>query len=400
MNANIRQPRNEGRPLGNAHPRTAAEQAKMPARSHRTPARGNQANYIYAALTNVGRTRDHNEDAVLAQPPLFVVADGLGGHDAGEVASTVAIEAMAAHAPKRPDRQSLAKAVRAANQAVVDAVESGLGPSGMGTTLTAMVIGDGRVCLAQVGDSRAYLLRSGRLSQVTDDHSVVAALVRSGTLTESEAARHPQRNVITRALGAADFAEPDTYMFDTVRGDRWLLCSDGLTTMMPNDILAQVLVDAATPSQAVERLVLAANDAGGYDNITVVVVDIVEDCIPAAQVKASRRWWLWALVWVVAVVIIAAVAGAGVYTYAMSRAYLARGTDGTVAVYRGVAGEVAGQSLSALEEDTDIQLADLTTQDYARVCEGAQYASLEDARDALDEMVERGKAAQSLVEPQ
>lgn len=396
MSAHLKRPRNEAKPLGNARHRVDGSSAPGPGaagplRSHRSASRGNRANYIYAALTNVGRARDHNEDALLAQPPLFVVADGLGGHDAGEIASTLAIEALATNAPKRPDRQTLLKLAKLANQAVLDGVDAGLGKKGMGTTLTAMVVGDGRVALAQVGDSRAYLYRAGRLSQVTEDHSIVAALVRSGTLTESEAAKHPSRNVITRALGSSEFAGADTYVFDTVRGDRWLLCSDGLTTMMPNDIIARILGEAPTPSQAAEQLVLAANEAGGYDNITVVVVDIIEDFVPAAQAKASRRWWLAILVWLAAAAVIVGAIVGGVYWYSMSKAYLCVETDSTVSVYRGVNGDVAGFTLSEKVRDTNVRLEDLSVTDRARLCEGADYGSVEEAERALDKMVERSR---------
>lgn len=402
MSARLKKPRDLSHPLGNARSRANGSPADRSSgsatelRPHRSGSRGNRANYIYAALTNVGRARDHNEDAVLAQPPLFVVADGLGGHDAGEVASTVAIEAMATNAPKRPDRQSLLKAAKLANQAVIDAVADGLGKQGMGTTLTAMVVGDGRVALAQVGDSRGYLFRAGRLSQVTEDHSIVAALVRSGTLTESEAAKHPSRNVITRALGSSDFAGADTYVFDTVRGDRWLLCSDGLTTMMPNEVIARILSEAATPSQAAEQLVLASNDAGGYDNITVVVVDIIDDFTPSSQTTESRRWWLGVLAWLGGAAIIVAAIGAGVYWYSMSKAYLCVEPDSSISVYRGVNGDVAGFTLASKVLDTNVKLEDLTVQDRARLCEGADYSSVDEAKDALEKMVDRSEATEDL----
>ena len=353
-----------------------------------------RSGYLYCALTNVGRSRSHNEDAVVAQPPIFAVADGLGGHEAGEVASDIAIQKLIAAAPKKPDRGALDRAVRAANHAVLKAVESGKGKSGMGTTMTAAVIGEGRIVLAQVGDSRAYLLRRSRLMQVTEDHSIVAAMVRSGSLTAEQAQRHPQRNVITRALGTEAGMPVDTYEYETLRGDRWLLCSDGLTSMVPNSRIEEILCAEPTPALAAERLIQAANDAGGLDNISVVVIDITEEYIPKSGGGRSTRWWLGVLGWLAAVTAILCLVGWGVTSYASSRAFLQVEPSGNVAIYRGVPGELMGITLSECFERTPTAYVTLSPQDQASISNGATFASVSEARDALASMRERSRATQ------
>ena len=164
---------------------------------------------VYAARTDVGCVREHNEDSFIAATPLFVVADGMGGHEAGEVASEIAINTLLEKAPSSPDGEGLANAVRAANIAIISAAAQGVGRPGMGTTMTAAQIFDDQLVIAQVGDSRAYLLHEGTLQRVTRDHSLVADLVDQGRITEEEARVHPQRSVITRALGSDATVEPD-----------------------------------------------------------------------------------------------------------------------------------------------------------------------------------------------
>ena len=229
------------------------------------------------AATDVGRVRDGNEDAYLVDDAmgLIAVADGMGGHRAGEVASATALEALrAAITGGRPLRES----IEDANDAVYTKSLTDTSLRGMGTTLTAgtLVAGD-TVLVGHVGDSRAYLLHDGELRQVTDDHSLVEELVREGRLTADEAAVHPQRSIITRALGVDASVEVDVYPVELVPGDRLLLCSDGLTGMVAPDDIAATLRRESDPARAAAQLVDAANAAGGEDNITVVVVAVTDE---------------------------------------------------------------------------------------------------------------------------
>lgn len=191
----------------------------------------------YGCRTDIGRFRDHNEDSLLAESPLFVVADGMGGHAAGEVASEIAIESMRENAPRYADCDELAHAVELANKEVIKGALDGKGREGMGTTMTAAVIEDDKLCIAQVGDSRAYLLHNDKLQQITRDHSLMADLIEQGQITPAEARVHPNRSLITRALGNDPQMFADTYDIEIEEGDRILLCSDGLSGMLTDDII-------------------------------------------------------------------------------------------------------------------------------------------------------------------
>lgn len=305
----------------------------------------------WAALSDIGRVRTHNEDSVLAQPPLFVVADGLGGHEAGEVASSIAVETLRDHAPRRPDAPSLARAVKAANRAVLRAAKEGVGKAGMGTTMTAAIVEGTRIAIAHVGDSRAYLLHDGTLERLTDDHSMVADMIRRGQLTEEESRVHPNRSVITRALGTDSNMTADSFEIDAAPGDRLLLCSDGLTSMLEDQAIGQILGAYRDPTVVGEALIAEANSAGGHDNISVVIVDI--EGVPASTDRQRGRGWLAVLGWVLAFLVIIAAIGYGVYRYAQTRAFLVV-EDGVVVIYRGVPGEIAGVSLSWPEESTPL----------------------------------------------
>lgn len=317
-------------------------------------------NYPHAVLTSTGRVREHNEDAVLAYPPLYVVADGLGGHEAGEVASNLAIQVIQGHAPKHPDSTGLMRSVQKANNAILKAVREGVGNPGMGTTLTAAIIRDGKIALAQVGDSRAYLLRSGRLAQVTEDHSVVAAMRRSGSISEAEARNHPQRNVITRALGSDNNLVVDTYEFDTTRGDRWLLCSDGLHGVLADEIIAEILLENQDPRQCCEELVRIANEAGGPDNISCIVVDIDSESIrPQEKLKTSFANLRFFFGSVLLIALVLAGVLMGLMTYAKNRSYLAVSPRGYVSVYAGVPDSILGQTYSRLSTESTIAIDSL-----------------------------------------
>lgn len=324
------------------------------------------------ASTDVGLLRQRNEDAFVAEYPLFAVADGLGGHLGGEVASRVAVEtlteASTADGPDEriPDR--LREAVHGANRAVVERASKDPRLTGMGTTLTAMVAANDRIYLAHVGDSRAYLFRDGELRHLTEDHTLVQRLVREGKLTPEQAEVHPQRSVLTRALGIEDDLEVDQATVEVAAGDRFLLCSDGLTSMIGDEDIRRILAGHDDPQSASDALVKAANAAGGQDNITTVVVNVVDAEEPSppqpadAEARAApaetatkrqpKRAARLALKIGVPLLVIVGLLFVG-------RAYLDRQWfvgvhDGNVSLFRGVPTEVLGLSLATLVEETDI----------------------------------------------
>ena len=227
----------------------------------------------HAALTDVGRQREGNEDSLLEDPPLFAVADGMGGAQAGEVASRLAVDTLGRLRPGDDERaeQDLADAVREANRRIHGQAQEDRALAGMGTTITAAWVHDGRVAIGHVGDSRAYRWRDGELAQVTHDHSLVAELERQGRLTAAEARVHPQRSMILRALGIEADVEVDTHGFDAEDGDVFLLCSDGLTGVVHDEVIGEVLDGTETLGQAADALVELANLSGGPDNITAVL---------------------------------------------------------------------------------------------------------------------------------
>jgi protein phosphatase len=222
--------------------------------------------------TDVGRQRRSNEDSSFASAPVFVVADGMGGAQAGEVASQMVVEAFADGVPAEgTPEERLSMVVQRANKEIHERSRSEAASAGMGTTVTAAYLDEDSVALAHVGDSRAYLLRDGELSRLTEDHSLVEELLRGGKLTEEEALEHPQRSVITRALGIEPIVEIDTWTYPLRPGDVVLLCSDGLTSMLSEQQVQQVLVETQDLGEAGDRLIAEANEAGGRDNITVVL---------------------------------------------------------------------------------------------------------------------------------
>lgn len=339
----------------------------------------------YAGLSDIGRVRTHNEDAVLLSPPLYAVADGLGGHSAGEIASTVAVEALLAHTPARADAKALGRAVRAANREVIQAAAEGRGRSDMGTTLTAAFVDGDCIAVAHVGDSRAYLLSSEGLIQITQDHSMVADLVRQGRLTEAEAREHPNRSVITRALGSDPDMRADTYEVDAEPGDILLLCTDGLTSMLTDEQIAEILRAYRDPESTVRALIDAANAAGGQDNISAVVVHI-EPGNPAGALTARHRSaiLLPVLLWLLAGTIAVGAAWWGLNRYARSQAYLIS-ENGHVVLYQGMQGTIAGLELRWLAEETTIPATALEPVTSARLAQGIPVEGLEQGRATLAE---------------
>src|SRR5829696_8834437 len=242
-------------------------------------------------VTDAGKVRQNNEDALLVgegeDETLFVVADGIGGFEAGEVASSLAVEVLRGLQPDEPFRTAITEA----NRRIVAAGRTDEKLSGMGTTVVAIRFGETQrepvAEVAHVGDSRAYLVRGGDMKPITEDHSLVAELVRSGDLTRDQAAEHPQKNLITRALGAEEEVDVDTAVLPVGAGDRILLCSDGLSDMVPEGGISLILAESPEdPEKAARGLVSAALDAGGNDNITVVVVDVREQ--PQPETTGTR----------------------------------------------------------------------------------------------------------------
>jgi protein phosphatase len=257
--------------------------------------------------------RTNNQDAVLAEVTTFAVADGMGGHAGGEIASATAVASLRANLATTTTAEGLLEAIREANRAVGQAGEEDPDLSGMGTTAVVAVLvgtdlGD-RLLIGNVGDSRAYHFHEGALTQVTDDHSMVGELLREGSITEEEAAHHPQRHVITRVLGTSADVDVDLFELNLSEGDRVLLCSDGLTNEVTAEEIIRVLRTTTDPTEAAEDLVRRANAHGGNDNVSVVVIDallteptagppaIVAAERPAARSKSSgiektnESWW-------------------------------------------------------------------------------------------------------------
>jgi protein phosphatase len=243
-----------------------------------------------AGRTDAGRVRRRNEDSFVLDPPLFAVADGMGGAQAGEVASRLAAAAFREYhdADRLEPAERVEAIIQEANRRIYERARTDSEASGMGTTVTAAILTNGRVSIGHVGDSRAYRIRNGELEQLTEDHSLVGDLMRSGRLTPEEADAHPQRSVITRALGTDAEVDVDTVTVDVEPGDLFLLCSDGLTTMVPEEDILRIAQEADDLNETARTLVRAANSGGGEDNITVVLFKVegdeaTEETLVAAQ---------------------------------------------------------------------------------------------------------------------
>jgi PPM family protein phosphatase len=239
------------------------------------------------ALSDPGRKRRRNEDAWVCQPPLFAVADGMGGARGGEIASRLAAAALREDDTSASGEERVISLIQEANRRVYERSSEDSDASGMGTTVTVALVEDGSVTIGHVGDSRAYLIRGDSLEQLTDDHSLVAELVRSGRLSPEEAESHPQRSVITRALGTDPDVDVDTLLVAAEPGDLFLICSDGLTSMVGDDTILDIVErNRGNLDQAAKELVARANRSGGEDNITVVFFEIAEE--GAAVLEETR----------------------------------------------------------------------------------------------------------------
>jgi serine/threonine protein phosphatase PrpC len=379
----------------------------------------------FGASTDVGRMRTNNEDSYLSETPVAAVADGMGGHRAGEVASAIAMEELAALRGKGPwpneraATDDLKQAIVRANRRIREAAAGNRELNGMGTTLVALLEDGDSVHLANVGDSRAYLLRQGELTQVTVDHTLVQELIDEGKLSPEDAERHPQRSMITRALGVDHEVEIDLFTYKLQPGDRLLLCTDGLSGVLEPTQIRNVLLRVRDSQKAADRLVAMANEGGGPDNITVIVVDtaeaagepdstddlaagigsatgampLVEDDGDGAgrrrshgraaraakdrSLRTHRRLQRLLLVLiVVALVAVAVVAGR---SFLYSRYWV--GFDGdVVAVFQGVPGDVAGLRFSRMVERSPVSRAQVPAGYAARLEDGVPADGLDDAR--------------------
>lgn len=394
------------------------------------------------SATDVGRVRSNNQDSFLVREgDLFAVADGMGGHQGGEVASALALQILG-QAHDEPSTSTLVRAVRSANQAVFDKAGADPDLKGMGTTLTALADVDTRegrrLGIVNVGDSRLYRLRNDRIEQLTEDHSLVASLVRQGRITAEEAENHPQRNILTRALGIDEAVAVDSWEVEPVAGDRFLICSDGLFNEVDENRIVATLRRFEDPGDAARELVRLANDGGGRDNITAVVVDVVaatdvaptpaadevdddgtilqpglsqeipvprdttaevpvieED--PAADEPRSRRLtWRVAAFAVALLLLIALVVGAlGWYA---TNTYFVAIADDQVTIFKGRPGGFLWFD-PTVEQVTEIPLAEVPAAELAELEDGVDQATLSDAENYVENLQDQIDALAGDDEP-
>ena len=389
----------------------------------------------YAAHSDRGLIRDGNQDSVYAGPRLLAVADGMGGMAAGDVASNIVIGAMAPLDEDVPGDalvDALRSAVGTANQQLRDTVDANPQLEGMGTTLTATLFSGSKLGMVHIGDSRAYLLRNGEFAQITKDDTYVQMLVDEGRISAEEASSHPQRSLLTRALDGRDI-DPEYSVRQVLPGDRYLICSDGLSGVVSAETIADTMREYPDPQRCVERLVQLALRGGGPDNITVIIADatdqdIVEaspivggaaardrgmatsadDSTPAARASAlsaprppapeepvdnrddepegRRRRPLRTVAMVLALAVIVGGGVFGGWTYTQRQYYVGATDDGQLAVFRGVPGQVAGLDLSNVHARSGARLDDLTLAAQERVKQGIQARNEPDAERRLAEL--------------
>jgi serine/threonine protein phosphatase PrpC len=383
--------------------------------------------FRWGACSEIGLVRQVNEDSKLTEPPLFAVADGMGGHASGDVASAIAVEVLQSSLQQS---DSIADAVHNANKAIFQKAAKDPDLTGMGTTITAMWADDRSAQIAHVGDSRAYLLRDGQLSRLTTDHTVVNRLVQQGRILPEDADRHPQRSYLERALGVDPEVEVDVHVLDMVPGDRVLLCSDGLFGMIDDDLIQNVMVSEDSPQRAAERLCEEAVHAGGNDNVTTVVVDFPasgrsssaeagtttsfaasapprqRDTGPVASPgggvqtmsaprpsppgpsairssstsnpqRAGGKNHL--LIWIAVAIVVLGAAGF-LARMSIKGSWYVGVDDGRVAIFNGVPGSLAGVELGELKNRTELESDTLPELYQGRLEEGIKANSRSDAR--------------------
>jgi serine/threonine protein phosphatase PrpC len=397
-----------------------------------------------AAASHVGKVRSNNQDSGYAGETLFVVADGMGGHAGGDVASAIAtkriMEADKPYASAQDAEFALQAALIAANSQLAETVFEHAELTGMGTTVSALVVLGDQVAIAHIGDSRIYLYRDGELTQITTDHTFVQRLVDSGRITEAEAMVHPRRSVLMRVLGDVESApEVDTSILTTLPGDRWLLCSDGLSGVVSPTAIAAALAQTTDAQETANRLVRESLDAGAPDNVTVVIVDIgvdgserigepvvvgsaagqlafgeepgrtrapwlpslrlhpvreahfepdsqdyLSELIEEDERRARRRKITWLVSIIVLVMLLAGGAILG-YQWTQTRYFV--GVDGeSVAIFRGVQQDLGPIPLSSVYEDTSLDVSDLRVYDRQQVENTISASSLQDAQRIVERL--------------
>ncbi|TDQ52316.1 Stp1/IreP family PP2C-type Ser/Thr phosphatase [Actinorugispora endophytica] len=401
----------------------------------------------YAAYSDVGCLREGNEDSGYAGPYLLVVADGMGGHAGGEIASALAVNSLIPLDEDMPGSEmvrALEGAAEAANNALAQKVREEPRLENMGTTLTAMLWSGARMALMHVGDSRAYLLRDGELHQITNDHTLVQTLVDEGKITEDEVATHPQRSLLLRAIQGQGHVDPDLSVREAQVGDRYLLCSDGLSGVVSKETIHETLATERTPHEAAVRLIELANRGGGPDNITAVIADVIDtatdpvgpttaptavgaanqrrepvtppdtpagraqgltrggtgdtaemDPIPdyeppedADPPRRTRPWWPMVLTFLV---LVAIVAGVGFYfgrQFLDNQYFVGASDDGEVTIYQGINTDVAGYSLASEVESTGIPLEMLPDTQRESVERSITVDNLDQAQERVAELRE------------
>ncbi len=403
----------------------------------------------YAAHSDRGLIRDGNQDSVFAGPRLLAVADGMGGMAAGDVASNIVIATLAPLDDDIPGADlvdAIRNAVANANQRLRDTVRANPQMEGMGTTLTAMLFSGTRFGLIHVGDSRAYILRDRQMVQVTKDDSYVQMLVDEGRITPEEANNHPQRSLITRALQGED-VEPEFSVREARPGDRYLLCSDGLHGFVSDETISDTLLDSPDPQQCVDRLIQLALRAGGPDNVTVIIADVVDGqyaeqqpivggaaaqdrgmatvadpTSPAARAALAqqqsqgpadvpaeadadapnepeqrRRHPVRNTLIVLVALAVVGGAGFGVYQYTRAQYYVGATDDGYVAVFRGVPGKLLGVHLSSVEVKSRTRTRELTRLARGRVQDGIESPGRNQALNTLRQLTEDDPGNQNML---
>jgi protein phosphatase len=384
------------------------------------------------SATDVGQVRTNNEDELLVTAHLFAVADGMGGHAAGEVASLTAVEALKAAFDRDRSADGLAEAVREANRAVWRRAAEQSELRGMGTTVTSVALvdddGEQLLAVANVGDSRAYLLRGGELDQITDDHSLPEEMVRRGELAPEDAATHPQRHILTRVLGMDEEIEVDCFRIVPYKGDRVLLASDGLTNEQTDDQIASILRRLADPEDAAKELVRQAKANGGNDNITVVVIDVVDDDDRASAASAAladeparpltgrvehisdrdegagrgggrdeaaprpKRFTGRVIAFILVLALLLGGAVGAVAWYARSSYYV--GVDaGRIAIFQGRPGGLFGFD-PTLKQRTDLRLGDVPPARHDDLTRGKEVPSLDAARNYVANLEDEAASLQ------
>jgi PPM family protein phosphatase len=354
---------------------------------------------VAGVATDIGRVREGNEDSFLVEPPLYAVADGMGGARGGEVASQLALTTVEEGFAGR--RGPLALLIHEANAAVFARSTEDRSVAGMGTTLTGALVEGDHALLVHVGDSRAYLLRGGQLRQLTVDHTLVQRMIDAGEISADEADVHPHRNVLLRVLGTEPDVDVDETELGLLEGDRLLLCSDGLTGMITDEQIQAILEAASGPQEAADRLVRAANRAGGIDNITVLILDLVEgDEEPAvdrprmssASTTASSppgpdlRRFVKPAIAVVAVAVVLLAGYTALRSWLDTRWYLGV-SNGHVAIFQGIPAEILGLQLSEVDLETEISALDVEALPlYADLPDGINVESRDEALARVEQM--------------